>query len=112
MRNLCFAALAVVGWSGCSVEVEVASLSFVSPPSGSSHMRDQLGASGALVANVGVEVNAGGDIARVSLSAGDVTLGDLADGKLPAEIAKSGPLTLTATGFGDDGAELISASIE
>jgi hypothetical protein len=112
MRRAVFIIVAAVGVAGCSVEVEVASLSFVSPAPGSSHVRDQLGASGALVANVGIEVDAGGDIARVALSAGDVALGDLADGKLAAELAKPGPLTLTATAFGDDGTELLSTAVD
>jgi hypothetical protein len=112
MRNLCFVAVAVVGWSGCSVDVEVASLSIVSPAPGSSHLRDQLGASGALVANVGVEVDAGGDIARVAITAGDIELGDLTDGALAAQLGTPGPVTLTAIGFADDGAELIRTSVD
>ncbi|HEY5952669.1 MAG TPA: extensin family protein [Kofleriaceae bacterium] len=119
MRNLCFLAVAVVGWSGCSVDVEVASLSFVSPAPGSSHLRDQLGVSGSLVAPVGVEVEVGGDIARVALTArptgaadGDVALGDLVDGQLSAELAQSGALTLTATAFADDGSELLSTAVD
>ncbi|HEY5927478.1 MAG TPA: extensin family protein [Kofleriaceae bacterium] len=103
----------VVGASGgCSVEVEVAALSFVSPAPGSSHMRDQLAASGALVAPIGVEVDVGGDVARVAISANDVVLGDLADEKLAAELAQSGAVTLTATAFAADGAELLTASVD
>jgi hypothetical protein len=112
MRRAAFIIVAVVGLAGCSVEVEVASLSFVSPAPGSSHLRDQLATSGALVANVGVEVDAGGDIARVALTAGDTPLGDFADGKLAAQFGAPGPLTLTATAFGDDGTELISTSVD
>jgi hypothetical protein len=112
MRRGAFIIVAVVGVAGCSVEVEVASMSFVSPAPGSSHVRDQLAASGALVANVGVEVDVGGDVARVALSAGDVQLGDLVDGKLPAEFASAGPVTLTAIGFADDGTELITAAVD
>ena len=78
MRMLCLLSVAVVGWSGCSVDVEVASLSFVSPAPGATYTRDQLAASGSLVASVGVEVDVGGDIERVALTAGDVSLGDLA----------------------------------
>jgi hypothetical protein len=112
MRRGAFIIIAVVAASGCSVEVEVASLSFVSPAPGSSHVRDQLAVSGGLVANVGAEVEAGGDVARVALSAGDVQLGDLVDGKLPLEFAAPGPVTLTAIGFADDGTELISAAVD
>ena len=108
-----FALILVVGWStGCTAEVETASLSFVSPPSGSSHTRDQLASTGALVANVGVEVDVGGDVARVEISAGDVVLGDLADQKLAAQLAQSGPVTLTATAYAADGKELLAATVD
>jgi hypothetical protein len=112
MRNLILAAMAVVGWSGCSVEVEVASLSILSPAPGASFPRDQLGSSGALVAAVGVEADAQGDIARVAIRAGDVELGDLADGVLATEFSQPGPVTLTAVAFDDAGLELISASVD
>lgn len=112
MRMLCLLSVAVVGWSGCSVDVEVASLSFVSPAPGATYTRDQLAASGSLVASVGVEVDVGGDIERVALTAGDVSLGDLADGTLATEVASTGALTLTATGFAADGTELLSTSVD
>jgi len=113
MRNLCFIAVLAAGWSvGCTAEVATASLSFVSPAPGSSHMRDQLGTSGALVAPIGVEVDVGGDVARVALSAGEIQLGDLADGKLAAQVPQSGAVTLTATAFAADGTELLTASVD
>ena len=97
---------------GCSVEVEVASLSIVSPAPGQAFPRDQLGASGALVAPVTIEVDAGGDIARVGITAGDAPLGDLADGMLAAEVAQSGAVMLTAIAYAADGAELLRASVD
>src|SRR5262245_39393887 len=111
MRILCWIAVIVVaGWSGCSASV--ASLSFVSPAPGSSFMRDQLGSSGALIAPVGVEVDVGGDVARVAFTAGEAALGDLAGGKLAAEVPKSGAVTLTATAYNDDGDALLTASVD
>src|SRR5688572_7228373 len=98
MRNVCL--LGVVGWSvGCSVEV--ASLAIVSPAPGSSHTRDQLATSGALVASVGVEVDVGGDVevARVAITSGDVAFGDVADNMLAAQLAGLGAVTLTATAY-------------
>src|SRR5688572_16431213 len=109
MRNSCFLLLAL---ASCTVEAEFASLSIVSPAPGSTHAKDQLGADGDLVANVGVEVDVGGDIARVALRAGDVEIGDFADGKLAMQLGGSGPVTLTAVAFADDGAELISAAVD
>jgi hypothetical protein len=98
--------------AGCSVETEVASLSIVSPAPGEAFTRDQLASSGALVAPVGVEVDIGGDIARVAITSGDLVLGDLADGMLAAEVAQAGAVTLTAVAFGGDGAELLRASVD
>lgn len=109
MRELC---LLLVVTAGCAVETEIASLAIVSPTPGAEYTRDQLAASGALVAAVGVEIEVGGDIARVAISHGTAALGDLADGKLAAEIASTGAVTLTATAFADDGAELLSASVD
>jgi hypothetical protein len=111
MRNSCWIVmLAAVG--GCSVEAEVASLSIVSPAPGSTFTRDQLGSSGALVAPVAIEADVGGDIARVAITAGDVALGDLADGALGAELPMSGPVTLTATAYDDAGAPLLTATVD
>ena len=109
MRNSCFLLLAL---ASCTVEAEFASLSIVSPAPGSTHAKDQLGADGDLVANVGVEVDVGGDVARVALRAGDVEIGDFADGKLAMQLGGSGVVTLTAVAFADDGAELISAAVD
>ncbi len=110
MRNGCW--IWVLALAGCTVETEVASLAIVSPAPGAAFTRDQLGSAGTLVAPVGVEVDVGGDIARVALRAGDSELGDLADGALTAELAQSGPVTLTATAFDADGIELLSASVD
>ena len=75
-------------------------------------MRDQLGASGYLVAPVPVEIEVGGDVTRVAITAGEAPLGDLADGKLAAELTQSGAVMLTATAYNKDGVELISASVD
>jgi hypothetical protein len=102
----------VVLAAGCSVDAEIASLSIVSPAPGSTFTRDELGSSGALVAPVGVEVDVGGDVARVAITAGDVALGDLADGALAAEVAQTGPVTLTATAYDAAGSALLTASVD
>jgi Extensin-like protein C-terminus len=104
--------IVVLAVAGCSVEAEVASLSIVSPAPGSTFTRDQLGSSGALVAPVGVEVDVGGDVARVAITAGDVALGDLADGALVAEVPHTGPVTLTATAYDAAGTALLTASVD
>jgi hypothetical protein len=109
MRNACLLWLIL---AGCSVEADVASLSIVSPVSGSTFTRDQLAASGDLVAGIGIEVETGGDIARVAITSGDVVLGDVVDGKLAAELAQTGPVTLTAAAFGSGGEELVTASVD
>jgi hypothetical protein len=75
-------------------------------------MRDQLGSSGALVAPIGVEVDVGGDVARVAITAGETALGELSDGTLAAEVARSGAVTLTATAYDKDGIELLATSVD
>src|SRR5690606_11243131 len=102
----------VLALAGCSVEAEVASLAIVSPAPGAAFTRDQLGSTGGLVAPVEIEVDVGGDIARVALRAGDRELGELADAALTAELAESGPVTLIATAFDAGGIELLSASVD
>ena len=109
MRNLCLLWLVA---AGCSVDIEVASLSIIAPAPGSTHTRDTLASSGALVAPIGVEVDTGGDIARVAISAGDVVLGDLDGGAFAAEVAQRGPVTLTAIAYNDDGVELLRGSVD
>lgn len=110
MRNACLFWLVL---AGCSVDVvEMASLSIVSPAPGSTFTRDQLAASGDLVAGIGIEVETRGDIARVAIASGDVALGDAVDGRLAIEVAQTGPVTLHATAFGADGAELLTASVD
>lgn len=104
----------VLALAGCSVEtdVDLASLTIVSPAPGAVFTRDQLGSSGALVAPVGVEVEVSGPIARVAIRAGDVELGDLGGGSFAAELATSGPLTLTATALDANGIELLATSVD
>lgn len=104
--------LAAVVVAGCSADVEVAALSITSPAPGAVFTRDQLAASGALVAPVGIEAETAGDIARVAITAGEVEIGDLADGALATEIGTTGPLTLTAVAYDDAGLELLTASVD
>jgi hypothetical protein len=112
MRELCSIVIVlVIGGSGCASD-EAASIAFVSPAPGSSHVRDHLGAAGSLVAAVGVEVAVNGDVARVAISAGEVSLGDTSDDQLAAELAQSGVVTLTATALAADGAELAATTVD
>jgi hypothetical protein len=113
MRNGCWLAV-VAGMVGCSDEAGP-SLALVSPAQGSSYVRDQLGPSGALVANVGVEVEVSADVARVAITTGDVALGDVAldDAQmLVAQLARTGAVPLTATAFAADGSELATATVD
>lgn len=130
MRISCWFVLLALG--GCSVEIDaeldVASLSIVSPAPGASFTRDQLGSAGTLVAAVPVEVAIGGDIARVAIVASDAplgaepgsdpspadatALGDVVSGALAAEVAQSGAVTLTAIAYAADGTELLRGSVD
>jgi hypothetical protein len=110
MRKLCFIAM-LLGWSGCAT-TEGAAIAFVSPAPGSSHVRDQLGTSGQLVAALGVEVDVSGDVARVAISTGDIALGDTVNDALAAELTYAGSTTLTATAWSATGVELATASVE
>jgi len=109
MRILCCLSVMVVG---CGVDAPP-SVAFTSPAPGSSFSRDQLGSSGYLVADVGVKLDIGGDVARVAVTAGDATLGDVdAQGALTAEVHASGAATLTATAYDDGGAVLATSTVE
>jgi hypothetical protein len=110
MRKL---SILLVVATGCSVEIEVPSIAFTSPAPGSTFPRDQLGASGALVAAVDVAVDMQGDIARVSITDGDAELGDVDDaGALVAPVPVMGPTTLTATAYNDAGAVIATAAVD
>jgi hypothetical protein len=106
--------IVLLGAAGCSVEIdaEIASLAIVSPPPGSTIARDQLGSDGALVAPLAIEVESAGDIARVAIALDEAPLGDVVDGRLAAEVTRTGAMTLTAIAFAADGRELLSASID
>ena len=110
MRSSCW--IVLLALSGCSVETDIASLAIVAPAPGATFTRDQLGSAGALVAAVGVEVDIGGDIARVAITAGEAPLGDVVDGALAVEVAQTGAVALTAIAYGDDGAELLRGSVD
>ena len=110
MRNSCFLWLLA---AGCTVESSgPASVAFVSPAPASTHVRDQLSSAGALVASIGVELDLGGDIARVTIAHGDIELGDATGGQLAAELAATGAVTLTATAYDDAGTSLATAAVD
>jgi len=98
--------------AGCADDAGPASVAFVTPGTDAAFTRDQLGSSGALVANVGVEVATDGDVARVAIAVGDGTLGYVTDDKLAAEVAQSGPVTLTATALDDSDTPLATATVD
>src|SRR5262245_57592692 len=110
MRTLGWLAMVMV--AGCAGDAGPASVAFVTPGTGAAFTRDHLGSSGALVANVDVEVAVGGDVARVAIAVGDGTLGYVADNKLAAEIAQSGAVTLTATALDDGDIPLATATVD
>jgi hypothetical protein len=111
MRELCPIVIVLVVGSGCGAG-EPASIAFTSPAPGSSHVRDQLAASGQLVAAVGVELDVGGEVARVAITANEAALGDAVEEKLAAELAQTGMVTLSATAFAADGVELATATVD
>jgi hypothetical protein len=99
--------------SGCSVEIEVPSIAFTPPAPGSTFTRDQLGPTGALVANVDVALDVQGDIARVAVVGGDVAFGDVDDaGVLVAPVPVMGTTTLTALAYDEAGAVLATAAVD
>lgn len=100
--------------AGCGVdETEPVTIAFTSPAPGAAFTRDALGPSGALVAEVGVEVDVGGHAATIALAAGDGSLGDLeAASLITANIDALGAVTLTATALDEAGAVLATASVD
>lgn len=103
----------LVATAGCTAEIDMASVAFTSPAPGSTFTRDQLGETGALVADVDVAIELHGDIARVAITAGDWTFGDVDDaGVLVAPVPGAGATTLTATAYDDAGAVLATAAVD
>jgi hypothetical protein len=112
VRKLILLAVAAVG---CSTEIGggPVSVSFVSPSPGASFMRDSLGGDGALVATVPIELDIGGDIAKVKLSRGETVLGEANDaGELTALLSTPGAATLTATALASDDTPLATATVD
>lgn len=103
-------------WAACGSEPgadEGVSLSITQPEPGAMFARDSLGASGALVASIPVDVDVVGAPARVELTLEAAVLGDLdPDGHAIAALASAGPATLTATAFDADGNALASAAVD
>jgi hypothetical protein len=111
MRTLALLALAT---AACSVDLDAGapSVEFVSPAPGTSFTRDDLGATGALVAAVPLELDIGGVVAKVTITSGDRELGDAISGALTAELRSAGTKTLTATALDDAGATLATATLD
>lgn len=85
----------------------------MSPAPGASFSRDVLADSGALVANVPVQLDLGGGIQRVAITRGEVVIGDASDdGALTAQLRDKGPATLTATAYGDGDEVLATATVD
>jgi Extensin-like protein C-terminus len=89
------------------------SVAFASPAPGTDFTRQTLAATGALVADVPVQVDAAGPVERVAITWGDVALGDVdATGALEAALPAAGAVTLTATGYDAGGAEVATATVD
>lgn len=98
---------------GCTGNVSSGFIAFKSPSVGDTFTRDQLGTTGAIVAPVEVEVERDGDIKRVAITQGTDALGDVdGGGKLHAEVAGKGVVTLTATAYDDQDLALATASVD
>lgn len=105
--------LFVVVVAGCGADIGPVSIAFTSPAPGAAFTRDALATSGSLVANVGVDLEIGGPVARVGITVGDLALGDVdADGALAAQLSGLGPTTLTATAVDDAGTVLATAAVD
>jgi hypothetical protein len=87
------------------------SLRFTAPAPDASFTRDHLAPTGALVADVPVTVEVGGEVARVEITAGDVALGDTTANALDAALPAAGPATLTATAYDAAGASVATAQV-
>ena len=106
-------AVAACGTDGAAPSDDPVTLTFTSPEIGAGFTRDQLGATGALVARVPVAVAIEGTPARVGLVAGGSQQPDLdLGGAAVADIVASGATTLTATAYDADDVELAIASID
>ena len=92
-----------VGGGGDDADAPI-SVRFASPTPGASFTRDQVAPTGALVAQVGVELTIDGAPARVAISTGDLALADAdADGRATVPVPIGGPVTLVATAYDDAG---------
>lgn len=118
MRKLILFALVAVG---CGTDAAPPSVAFLSPAPGATFARDALANNGSLVANVPIELDIAGDVAKVSVTlgssagfrAGDAIVGDVPDdGALVAEVRAPGATTLTATAFDDAGNVLVTSSVD
>jgi hypothetical protein len=110
VRNLLLISLVAVG---CGTDEPPPSVAFLSPAPGASFARDVLADNGALIAAVPVQLELGGDIARVALTRGDTAIGAASeDGAITAHLRTDGAATLTATAYDAADKELATASIE
>lgn len=115
MRGTSLLVLLAMGCGTDELGLEPVTIAFASPAPGSSHMRTTLGETGALVANVPVALEVGGEVARITLRAGERELGEVTEDRYAAanaQVGASGLATLSAVAFDDAGGELATASVE
>lgn len=92
--------------------VATGELAIMAPQPGSVHVRDTVGALGALVAAVDLEVEAGAGIERVAFEAGGVWLTESTAASARGELTSDGAVTIVATGFDGTGQVVATASVE
>ncbi len=105
--------MSLVAVTACGTDEPPPTVTFVSPEPGATFARDVLADHGALVAAVPVQLEIGGDIARVALTRDETAFGDAdEDGAITAQLRTDGAATLTATAYDADDQVLASATID
>jgi hypothetical protein len=95
---------------GADASIQESSLAIVSPANGSTFVRDELSAIGALVAELDIEVTTDGPIDHIEVYAGDTMLGDAL--ALATEVSQDGPLAIRAVAYDANDTVIAEASVD